>query len=544
MRRTILTRALLLAPLLLPGCERDEKAPAADEPRGEAPEVAPAAPVLRRLTEAQYLNTVADLFGDDVVITTGLEPDESVDGLYAVGASVVTISSLGVEEYETAAFSVAEQAMGDEATRATLVPCTPADTVDADCAATVLAALGRRAWRRPLSDDELSALVSLSGTAASTLGDFYEGLQYGIAALLQSPNFLFLVELGEADPADPEVRRFTDWEMASRLSYFLWNTTPDDTLLDAAAAGELTDDAGLSAQVTRMLADERAREGMRNFFTEMFTLYELDAITKDPDLFLHYSAEIGASAREQTLLDLDKLVFEDDADFRTLLTSQSTHLDRKLAALYNVAAPAREGFAETWLPDDGGRRGLLGQASVLAQFAHPTATSPTLRGKFVREVLLCQNLPAPPGDVAIVLPEPSEDAPTLRDRLEQHREDPSCAVCHDLTDPIGLGLENFDGLGSWRDKDNGYPVDASGNLDGAAYTTAWDLAEAVAEHERLSVCLTQTVYAYANGRVLDDADDSQVDWHTEGLSEQEHSVQFLLADIATSAAFRRVGEVE
>ncbi len=539
------SRSLLtLIPLLALGCGREEDTPAADEPRGAEPEIAAPAPSLRRLTEEQYRNTIADLFGDDVVITTSLEPDESVDGLYSVGASVVTISALGAEEYETAAFSVAEQALADEATRAALVPCTPADTVDADCAEAALAPLGRRVWRRPLSDDELSALVSLSGTAASTLGDFYEGLSYGVAALLQSPHFLFRVELGEDDPEAPGLRRYTDLEMASRLSFFLWNTTPDDTLLDAAEAGELSTAAGLAEQVDRMLADDRAREGARNLFTEMFTLYELDELTKDPDIFLHYSAELGALAREQTLLDLEAIAFDDDEDFRTILTTRRTHLDRTLAALYGVPAPALDGFAETWLPEDGDRVGLLGQASVLAQFAHPTSTSPTLRGKFVREVLLCQTLPPPPGDVSVVLPESSEEANSLSERLEQHRNDPSCAVCHDLTDPIGLGLENFDGLGGWRADDDGDVIDPSGELDGAGFVDPVSLAEAIVEHERLGACLAQTVYAYANGRVLDDADDATIDWHAEGLQENDHRLRFLLADIATSDAFRRVGEVE
>lgn len=537
------TRLALLLPLL-GACGRGDKDAADPGPRGAEPVVTAPAPVLHRLTEEQFRNSIADIFGEEVVITTSLEPDESVDGLYTVGASVVTISSLGVERYETAAAAVAEQTMSDPTIRAALVPCTPADTVDAECAEAALTQLGRRIWRRPLSADELALLVNISGTAAETLGDFYEGLGYGLMALIESPNFLFRIELGEDDPNADGGRRYTDWEMAGRLSYFLWNTTPDETLLDAAEAGELVTDAGLAEQVDRMLADDRARDGIRNLFTEMFTLYALDALTKDPDIYLHYSADIGTSAREQTLSDVEALVFDEDGDYRTLMTRQDTHLDRKLAALYNVAAPQREGFGEAWLPESGGRRGLLGQASILAQFAHPTSTSPTLRGKFVREVLLCQPLQPPPGDVAVVLPEASEDAPTLRDRLEQHREDPTCAVCHNLTDPIGLGLENFDGLGSWRDQDNGYPVDASGQLDGAEYTTPWDLAEAVAEHERIGPCLAQTVFAYANSRVLADADDELVDWHAAGLAEQSFSVQFLLRDIATSAGFRTVGEVQ
>jgi hypothetical protein len=162
----------------------------------------------------------------------------------------------------------------------------------------------------------------------------------------------------------------------------------------------------------------------------------------------------------------------------------------------------------------------------------------------VREVLLCQHLPDPPGDVATVLPDPSDDAPTMRDRLEVHRADPTCAACHDLTDPIGLGLENFDGLGSWRDLDHGYLIDASGDLDGDGFANAWELAQAVADHDRLGPCLTKNLYAYASGRVLEDADDDTIDWHAQGFEAEDDRVLFLMRDIATSRAFRTVGEVE
>ncbi len=525
------------------GCDRGEPKAAAT-PRGDAPEVAVPGPTLRRLTSAQYRNTIADLFGDDVVIATALEPDEAVDGLLTVGASVVTISSLGVERYETAAFTVADQVMSDAEKRATLVPCTPSASVDEACAREALSQIGLRVWRRPLTEAELDTLVSVADTAALTLDDFYSGLGYGVAALLESPYFLFLVELGEDDPDQPGARRYTDYEMASRLSYFLWNTAPDLPLLEAAAAGELTDDAGLSAAVARLLADDRARAGLQNFTDEMFTLYEVEEMSKDPTVFVHYSDDLGASARTETLMDMERLVFDEDGDYRDLFTSQETFLDRKLAALYNVAAPAEEGFALATLPAAGGRRGLLGTVSVLGQYGHPTSTSPTKRGRFVREVLLCQPLPDPPGDVATVLPEATGDAPTLRDRLEQHRSDPACAVCHDLTDPVGLALENFDGVGGWRDEDNGAPVDASGDLDGEAYDDAWGLAEAVSEHSRVPGCLSSTMYRYANGRVLTDAEDDLVDWHTEGFVEADHRVLSLMADIANSPGFRTVGAVE
>ena len=514
-----------------------QPAPAPTE-RGAAPDWDPPAPVLRRLTASQYKNTVADLFGD-VVLTASLEPDESVEGLLSVGASTGSISALGVENYEALAFDIAEQVLAQDPSRA--LSC---DLAEAGCARTSLEALGLKVWRRPLSADELDRLERVVDTATTTLGDATQGYGYGVAALLQSPNFLFRAELGEDDPDRPGGRRYTGYEMASRLSYFLWDTTPDDELLTAAAAGELVTDAGVLDQVHRLLGSQRSEAGVRTFFTEMLTLYELDSLDKDPTVYLHYSDDVGEAAREQTLLDLTSLVLDQDAPWPTALTATDTHIDRKLAAIYNVAAPSVDDFGVASLPQSGGRRGLLGQVAVLAQFSHPTATSPTLRGKFVREVLLCQTLLPPPGDVSTVLPEPTEDAATMRERLEQHREDPSCAACHGLTDPIGLGLENFDGLGVWRTTDHGATIDPADSLDGVPFADAWNLAGAVSEHDRLNPCLVQTLYRYAQGRVLEDADDPMIDWYVEGFDAADHSVLSALADLAGSAAFRQVGGVE
>lgn len=499
--------------------------------------------MLKRLTAAQYTNTVHDIFGDAVLVTDNLEPDTEVNGLYAVGASVGTVSPLGVEQYETSAYSIAEQALADADTRARLVPCTPTGVVDASCAAESLRPIGRQLYRRPLTEAELGVVVGLAGTAAKTLGDFHLGLEYGIAALLQSPHFLYRVELGEPDPANPGTYRYTSHEMATRLAYTLWNTTPDAALLDAADAGELVEDGPFEAQIDRMLADPRARDGVRNFFTEMFGLDALDDLTKDPTIFPHMSEQVGPSAREETLLGVEALVFEDDGDYRSLLTSQRTFLDRKLAAIYNVPAPAREGFGEAFLPEEGGRRGLLGQVSFLALNAHPTAASATRRGVFVREVLLCQDMPPPPAGVDTSIPEATGDVRTARDRLAVHLEDPYCAACHAFTDYIGLGLENFDGLGGWRDTDNGEVIDPSGELDGVAFANAWELAQVVREHQSLGPCLARTWYQYASARAVEDAEEGMIDWHAQGFADGGHRVSFLLRDLVTSPAFRRVGEV-
>lgn len=506
--------------------------------RGPEPATALPAPVLRRLTQAQYRNAIHDVLGPDLVIPSGLEPDEAAGGLFSIGAGATTISPRGVEQYEASAYQIADQVMADAALRDRLVPCAPAAVRDDACAKTALEAAGRRLWRRPLSADEATALVAIAGQAAETLGDFYQGVGFGLAAELQSPSFLFRAELGEPDG---DGRVYTDWELASRLSFFLWNTTPDDTLLDAAAQG--LDPDAFAVQVDRLLADPRARDGVRDLFTEQLQLYKLDDLTKDPAIYLHMSADVGPSAREQTLADVEDLVFE-DGDWRDFFTSRRTHVDRKLAAIYEVRAPAREGFGVAELPEDGPRAGFTGQVSFLALAAHPSSSSATLRGKFIREVLLCQQMPDPPADVNTMIPEPSPDAPTLRDRVAIHLSDPFCASCHLQMDPIGLGFEHFDGLGGWRETDDGATLDVTGDLDGEAFDGAIELGRLLSQHERVGPCLSRTIYEYANGRVRTDEEGAAVDWHAAAFEASDFRVLTLLRDIATSESFRRIGELE
>ena len=501
------------------------------------PDVVLPSPTLRRLTRDQYTNAVVDLLGGGLVLPSSLEPDEATDGLQAIGSALTTISPRGVEQYEAAAFGLVGQVLDDAARREELVPCTPEGLTDAVCTETVVAAFGRRAWRRPLEEEELDTLLDIASQAATVLEDFDSGLHYALAAVLQSPHFLFRVELGDGE-------QFTDFEMATRLSFLLWNSIPDDELLDAAEAGELLDDAGLMFQVERMMSDPRFEEGIRAFFTDTWGLYELDELTKDPTVFTHMSPEVGHSAQEETLLNVVHNVLEDDGDYRDLFTSTRTFLDRKLASIYSVRAPSREGFGEAVLDASAGRRGVLGHVSFLALQSHPVNSSATLRGRFVREVLLCQYIPPPPSDVDTSIPEPSASAPTLRERVAVHLEDPYCSSCHSMMDPIGLGFEQFDGLGHFRTMEEGAVIDASGELDGSGFVDAWGLVDRIASHERLGPCLVRTALGYASGHSVTEGEEAAVDYLAEGFTFMDHRIQFLLTDMIMSDAFRMAGEVE
>ena len=411
---------------------------------GALPFEAPS-PSLSRLTEAQYMNSLQDLVGPEVVLSTDVDPDVRSSGFFSIAARETSLSRFGVQQAESAAFDAVQQALANADARARLVSCEPSGADDRACMEEVVQAFARRAWRRTVALEEVAALVAVGLAAAGQYERFDAGVEFALAGVLQSPYFLYRVELGE-DSGDG-ARRFDGFELASRLSYFLWNTTPDDALLNAAEAGELQTEEGYADQVNRLLDAPRARQGLRAFFSQLYELDHLDGLTKDPELFTHFSPELGAEAREETLRLIEHWAFDEPQDFRELFRTPTTFLSRKLAAIYNVRAP-REDWGRYEFSDSDRRRGLLGHVSFLALHSHPRGTSATLRGMFVRRILLCENVPAPPVDVDTSLPEPSGMTLTLRDRVQEHLSNPSCAGCHRSLDMIGLSFENYDGIGA------------------------------------------------------------------------------------------------
>ncbi|AKF10551.1 Cellulose-binding domain protein [Sandaracinus amylolyticus] len=498
----------------------------------------PVQAAMRRLTAVQYDATMRALFGDDVQVDAELEADTPVNGFVAIGSARTTISPRAAELYESAALRIAESELTDPARRGDVVPCTPSGTVDSACAREFVETFGRRAWRRPLAVDEVTRYVAIADQSATVLGDFYEGLAMATAGLLQSPNFLFRVEIGEE--ADGR-RRYSSVEMASRLSYLIWNAPPDEALLAAGERGDLVDAELLRAQAERMVAEERSRGALRDFFAELLRLEGLDRLPQDPDEFPAMSATIGAAMRESTLRTIEDHLLVEGGSYRDLFTTRTTFVNPELAALYGVEAPAEGEWARVELPD-GPRAGLLGQASVLALFSHSHASSPTLRGKFVRETLLCQSIPPPPADVG-ELPEPSPELPTMRERLQEHRANPACASCHSITDPIGLALENFDAIGSFREQENGATIDPSGELDGTAFADARELGQAMASHPQLTACLVRNLYRYGTGHVETRGEEPTIRDLADAFA-GEPELGALMVELVTSDGFRFAGSAD
>jgi hypothetical protein len=456
---------------------------------------------LRRLSKAEYQHTVRDLLGAGIVLPTELDRDDP-DALFAsVGGYRVTTSPGGVLKYDDAGYDIAHQVFADPARAAAVVGCDLAQ--GAACAASFVRGFGRKAWRRPLGDDEVARYTKVVADVTDALGTPAAGFEYGLAGLLQSPNFIYVAELGENDGGAGGHVRFTSYEMATRLSYLLLGSTPDAALATAADSGALVTPAGLGAEVDRLLASAAARPALIAFFSDLFGLGELEQLAKDPDTYPGASAPLFAAMREE----VERLVGDTTLDRRGVLLDlfdvPRAFVNADLAKHYGLAAPAGAGFASVALSPASERAGVLTTGAWLSVQAKPTSSSPTLRGVFVREKLLCQDVPPPPPNVDNQLPTPADrkggPPMTTRQVLEHHRTLPACASCHAFFDPIGVAFEHFDGVGAHRTTEEGIAIDTSGDLDGRTYRTLGELLTLLKSDPRVGACLARHAYNYASG---------------------------------------------
>ena len=528
--------SVFAAVLLLAGCGQET-----------APSVEGASPLrVRLLTGEQYSNMIASVFGEDVAaaVIPPLPPLARTDGLLAGGASAVGVTSDQISQIQQAAAFIGAKVV-DDVHRDFLIPCRPANELEADdtCAAEFLRETSRLLYRRPVDETRVAELIDLAGNAANEIGDFYTGLALALESMLISPEVLFIVDRAEPDPADPTRERLDSYSIASRLSFFLWNAPPDDQLLLAAERGELQTEAGLRAAVARMLSSSRLENGMRAFFDDMLTFDEFDSLAKDPMIYPMVTGATLADAREQTLRTMIDHLLSKELDYRDLFTTRDTFMSMPLAAVYGV--PTSNGWVPYTFDEDSMRAGLLTHVSFLAANSHAVRSSPTLRGRALREVFLCQKVPDPPPNVDFSALEDAGDVATARERLQIHNTNPSCAGCHLITDPMGLSLENFDGAGRFRATENGVELDISGELDGAFYDDVAGLTQAMREHPKLSSCLVNRLYAYGTGGpVTLRYDRDLLAALTDRFAAGGHRLPELLRDIALSPAFTTVRPAE
>lgn len=495
-----------------------------------------AGPSLRLLTETQYRSTLKSLFTFADELSFDLEDDVALNGLRAIGTANIALSPKATEAYWHAADIASDRGFGTAANAAATAGC---DVSQQACADTYLADFGRRAFRRSLTAEEKTRFSGIYQAGVTKLGTGAAGLKYATMAILTSPYFVYRVELGEASA--PGTRALTGTEIASKLAYFLWNGPPDKELLDLAENGGLKAPGAIATQAARLLGSmTQVSAGMDALFEDYVGLYNLGSVEKLPARFPKFTPALVDAMRQETLMNLGKAALS-PGDFRSVFNSSKSYINGDLAQLYGVSGVSGTSFVQADLPAE--RRGLLGNASVLSLYAHANVSSPTLRGKFIRNILMCQAIPPPPPNVDTTLPDESQ-VKTARERLTVHSTNPTCASCHQLMDPIGLSLENFDAMGQYRTQDNGVTIDASGQLDSATFTTEAGLADALAKSDRVPNCLSRLVFRSAWGRLETAADEGFITDMTTAFAASTYQMQKLLTNVVTAASFTNVGELD
>jgi Protein of unknown function (DUF1592)/Protein of unknown function (DUF1588)/Protein of unknown function (DUF1587)/Protein of unknown function (DUF1585)/Protein of unknown function (DUF1595) len=470
----------------------------------------------------------ADQRADQVIHGTGHDPDSHLKVRVPVKAGTRTLVATfvkdtvkveGIPKTREANFfegvgniSVAGpydvKGPGDTASRDRIFICHPMARAEEEaCAERIISGLARRAYRRPIAADDLPPLLALFRQGAAEDG-FEAGVRLALLKILVSPEFIFRIEFDPSDVTAGRAHRVSDVELASRLSFFLWSSIPDDELLAVAERGELGEPSGLERQVRRMLADPRSGALVKNFAGQWLFLRNIARIQPDPAAFPNFDENLRQALERETELLVDSTLREDHS-IVDLLTADYTFVNQRLAEHYGIKGIYGSEFRRIAI-DDPNRRGLLGQASILTVTSYPNRTAPTIRGKWVLEQLLGTPPPPPPPDVPSLKEDASVQPVTMRQRMEQHRANPACAVCHRIMDPLGFALENFDGLGRWRDSaaPGTGAIDSSGVLpDGTRFDGPAGLREVLLSRRELFVeTFTERLLTYALGRGVEEYD--------------------------------------
>jgi hypothetical protein len=492
---------------------------------------------LRLLTGYEYDNTVRDLLGDATQPSLAFPPENQTTAFENSWLDHRASKDL-VRVYMDTAEDVAARAVSER--MALLLPCDPLAVGEAECGRGFVETFLPRAFRRPLEPAERSAFVALFDTAHAQHG-FSEAVSLVVQAALQSPQFLYRLEPVPDDALPGDVLPVTGHEMASRLSYFLTASMPDDELWAAAADGGLATVEEVEAQARRLLATDGGRQTVREFHRQWLDLTGLASVSKDAALFEGLPATPGPAWQASVEQFTEHVFFEGTGTLDELMSSDIAFLPPELAALY-AEGPADPVTGAVTLA--GERAGVLTQPGLMALLAYPDQSSPVARGVFVRERMLCQHLPPPPNDVVIEPPDPDPNA-TTRERFAEHTSNPACSGCHSLIDPLGFGFEHYDAIGRFRTEENGLPVDASGSLgsieDAAQagdYDGAVELSEKLVASTDFQECVAHQWTTFALGREPNEADECAMQDIRQSLVDSGGDLRELLVSIATSDAFR------
>jgi hypothetical protein len=504
-------------------------------PGANVPEI-PGATPLRRLTRAQYNNTVRDLLGLSGEFGATFAGDDDAGGFRSNVVSPV--SEPQVEQYYRTAEDLATRAVAGGLAK--LAPCPPPRPEPA-CADEFVRNFGKRAFRRPLTPEEVDRYQQVYQAGRGASGDLASGVTLVIAAMLQSPNFLYLPEIGDSAAKEKDGVPLDGYEVASRLSYFLLGSMPDEELFAAADARALRTPEQIGAQARRLLKSPRARDAIVSFFTQWLEVTELGSIDKDAMLFPEFTPALRTAMRDEIGAFADHVLRTGDGRLQTLLTSSLSFPSAPLLPIYGL--PARQGMGQVAdvpveLPR-AQRSGLLTLAGVMSVYAHPDQTGPVGRGFMVSEKLLCITPPPAPDNVNTMLPKPDANV-TTRERLEQHRVDPACSSCHALMDPYGLTFENYDAIGRYRTTDGRKAVDATatGLPEIGDVKDALELMAKLAASPVVRSCLTKQWFRYAFGRSEVASDEGTLATALAAFAGADHAMPDLLVGLATSRGFR------
>lgn len=492
---------------------------------------------LRRLNKAEYNNTIRDLVGLDLDLAADFPSDDVGNGFDNIG-DVLSLPPILLEKYLAAAETVAERVFDNEqARRRVLRHEAESDEQRVEVARKNMREFAERAFRRPLTTEEEERIFALMRFAWEQDSPIDEIFKTVVSAILSNPHFLFRVEQDPSEDDPDGIHELNDFELASRLSYFLWSSMPDDELFDLARRGQLSQPEILEAQAKRMLADPKSRALVDNFAGQWLQLRDVSRLQPDPEMFQAFDPELRSAMRKETELFVENMIRQDRSVLE-FLNADYTFVNERLAEHYGISDVTGDQFRQ--VPQAPGRRGVLTHASVLMLTSNPTRTSPVKRGKWILDNILAEPPPPPPPNVP-VLEEGAETLGSLREQMEQHRSNPACATCHLKMDALGFGLENFDAVGAWRENDGRFAVDASGSLPGGrSFRGAAELMDLlVAENKSEFLrCLSAKLLTYALGRGLVSYDRCTVNALIDRVEDDNHRFSALVMGIVTSDPFR------
>jgi hypothetical protein len=504
-------------PVIEPGVRCDDERPVPQQ--------------LRLLTRREYANTMKDLLGVDV--STDTVPVEPKVKGFDNNAAAMVITSRHMDAFLALAEDATERAITTQ--RSKILACDPSN---AQCSSQFVRDLGLRAFRRPLTDEEVTAFAG-----AFTANSFDDGMRISIAGMLVSPSFLYRSEIGEVKNG---VATLTPYETASALSYLFWGTMPDKALFDAAAADQLKTPEQIQAQARRLLASDRSRAQVTDFVAQWLRTEEAAAGNKDATIYPDFTPVIREAIVEEQRRFVEHVVFEKNGTFEDLFLADYVFANDALAEFYGLPGAGGQ-FGQVPTDPETGRGGLLGLGTVLAAHAHSNESSPVKRGVFVRSRLLCQDLSPPPPDVDAT-PPGLDPSLTTRERFARHTSDPSCSGCHQYIDGVGFAFEGFDGIGALRTEENGLPIDISGEMVGLedldtsskiAFNGVRELAELIANSQAGQACLPLQYFRYARG-VEETSDDSCAVHNLQlAFGDADKNIQELLVGITALPTFNK-----